>query len=91
MTKEQLIKIAKAGFPKRVKQFIDFKNVELHKMGDVYRLYDKNVEFRLVLPKETILDICFIKENNWIQFTMENHYAFNHLAAIRKMEQLKLI
>ena len=29
MTKEQLIQIAKVGFPERVKQFINFENCEM--------------------------------------------------------------
>lgn len=55
MTKEQLIQIAKVGFPERVRQFIDFENCEMHHMSGVYRLYDRDEELGIYLDTEVEL------------------------------------
>lgn len=89
MTKEQLIQIAKVGFPDRVKQFINFENCEMHHMSGVYRLYDKNEDFFLMLPKKDHLAI-FIGEEKFIQITCGNK-AFNHYSAIKEMERMGLV
>lgn len=89
MTKEQLIEIAKIGFPDRVKQFIDFENCEMIHMSGVYRLYDKDEEFMFMLPKKDYLAV-FIGEEKFVQITCEGK-AFNHYAAIKKMEEMNLI
>jgi len=88
MNKVQLIQIAKVGFPERVQQFINFENCEIHHMGGVYRLYDKDVGLFFMLPKEDYLAI-FIGEDDFIQITCGNK-AFNHYAAIKEMERLGL-
>lgn len=89
MTKEQLIQIAKIGFPERVKQFIDFDNCEMHHLGGVYRLYDKDEGFNFMLPKTYHLAII-IDDEKFIQFVCGNN-AFNHYAAIKEMELLGLV
>lgn len=89
MTKEQLIQIANVGFPERVKQFINFENCEMHHMSGVYRLYDKDEDFFLMLPKKDHLAI-FIGEEKFIQITCGNK-AFNHYAAIKEMERMGLV
>lgn len=89
MTKEQLIQIAKIGFPDRVKQFINFENCEMHHMSGVYRLYDKDEDFFLMLPKTDHL-VIFIGEEKFIQITCGNK-AFNHYAAIKEMERMGLV
>lgn len=89
MTKEQLIKIAQVAFPERVKQFINFENCEMHHMSGVYRLYDKDEDFFLMLPKKYHLAI-FIGEEKFIQITCGNK-AFNHYSAIKEMERLGLV
>lgn len=88
MTKEQLIQIAKVGFPDRVKQFIDLENCEMHVMGAVYRLYDKDTPFLFALPLEYHISIQI--EEKFIQFGTRNK-SFNHFAAIKEMERLGLI
>lgn len=89
MTKEQLIQIAKVGFPDRVKQFINFENCEMHHMSGVYRLYDKDEDFFLMLPKKYHLAI-FVGEEKFIQITCGNK-AFNHYSAIKEMERMGLV
>jgi hypothetical protein len=89
MTKEQLIQIAQVAFPEKVKSFINFENAEIYSMSGVYRLYDKDTPFMLMLPKECYLSI-FIGENKFVQIQVENK-AFNHYAAIKVMEKLGLI
>lgn len=89
MTKQQLIQIAKVGFPERVKQFINFEDAEMHLIHGVYRLYDKYKPFFVNIPKEYYLSI-FIGDDNFIQIEAGNT-AFNHYAAIKEMENLKLI
>jgi len=89
MNKEQLIKIAKAGFPERVQQFINFDNCEMFHHSSIYRLYDKNTEFMQIFPREDHLSI-FIGANNFIQITC-GIKAFNHYAAIKEMESLGLV
>lgn len=89
MTKEDLIKIAKAGFPQHVKEFINFENAEIHHMSGVYRLFDKDSPFIFMLPKNEYLSV-FIGENRFVQIESGGK-AFNHYAAIKKMIGLKLI
>lgn len=89
MTKEDLIKIAKAGFPQHVKDFINFDDCEIYHMSGVYRLIDKNCPFILMIPKNQYLSV-FIGENRFVQIESGGK-AFNHYAAIKKMIQLKLI
>ena len=88
MTKEQLIQIAKVGFPERVKQFIDFNNCEIHSHGDVYRLYNIDTHFVFLMPKESHLAIHHV--GDFVQITCGNT-AFNHYAAIKEMERLGLV
>lgn len=89
MNKEQLIKIAKAGFPERVQRFINFDNCEMNHHSGVYRLYHKDMDFVLMLPREDHLAI-FIGADNFIQITCGTK-AFNHYAAIKEMESLGLV
>lgn len=89
MNKEQLIKIAKSGFPQRVKQFINFDNCEMCSHSGIYRLYDKDMDFVLMLPREDHLSI-FIGADNFIQITCGTK-AFNHYAAIKEIERLGLV
>ncbi len=89
MTKEQLIKIAQVAFPERVKQFINFENAEIYSLSGVHRLYDKDCQHILVLPKECYLSV-FIGEDKFIQIQVE-HKAFNHYAAIKEMERLGIV
>lgn len=89
MKKENLIQIAKAGLPERIKQFINFENLEMHHWAEVYRLYDKDDDFIFFLPKNPILTV-FMGEENFIQITCKNR-AFNHYAAIKEMERLGMI
>lgn len=90
MTKEDLIKIAKVGFTDNVKQFINFDNCEMIHLSGVYRLYDKDEEFFIMLPKNSHLTI-FIGDDNFIQILIGNNKAFNHYSAIKEMENLGLI
>lgn len=90
MTKEDLIKIAKAGFPDNVKQFINFENCEMLHWSGVFRLYDKDEDFVLMLPKKYHLSII-IGDDNFIQILSGNNTAFNHYLAIKEMENLGLI
>ena len=92
ITKEQLIEIAKIGFPERVKQFIDFENLEAMHITGVYRLYNKDSEFFGLFPKDEWMSISFDQksgENDFVQIQVGNR-AFNHYAAIKKMEEMKL-
>ncbi len=89
MTKDQLIQIAKAAFPDVVKKYIDFDSAEMHHMFGVYRLYAKDSPFILMLPEVQYLSV-FIGENGFIQIESGGR-AFNHYAAIKKMEELRLI
>jgi hypothetical protein len=88
MTKKQLIQIAKKGFPERVKQFINFKNAEIHSMSGVHRLYDKDTDFNLLIPKDYYLSV-FI-EDKFIQIEVGKK-AFNHYSAIKEIEKMGLV
>lgn len=90
ITKDQMLQIAAAGFPMRVRTLFDPAKLELYKMGNVYRLYDPADGFVFMLPTNSILTIEYTP--TWVMFgTGNHHYAFNQLAAIREMESLKLI
>lgn len=88
MTKDQLIQIAKVGFPDRVKQFINFEDCEIYESGNVHRLYDKNEEFLPILPKKEHLSILI---RDGIVQIMCGNKVFNHYAAIKEMEKMGLI
>ena len=88
MTKQQLIQIAKAGFPDHVKSIINIDDLEFISMGGVYRLYDKSSPILFVLPKESIIAICH--HADWVQIST-SFRAFNDYAAIKEMQKLKLI
>jgi hypothetical protein len=62
----------------------------MHHMGGVYRLYDKDEDFFLMLPKHNYLAICIEEEERFIQITCGD-IAFNHYAAIKEMERRGLI
>lgn len=89
MTFEQLKHIAECSFPDRVKQFIDFDNLEMHVMGNVYRLYDKNTPFLFMLPSEYYLSIHI--EGRFVQIIPEGSRAFDHYKAISIMKLMNLI
>ena len=89
MEKKQFIEIAKAGFPERIFSEINLDDFKMHHMSGVYRLYHKDVEFIFVLPKCSLLTI-FIGAEKFIQISPYSK-AFNHYAAIKKMEELELI
>lgn len=76
MTKEQLIKIAKAGYNESNTEFIE----------SIYQEYETNycLIYKASLLIRIDLDIDFV--NIYSEFTL-----FNHLAAINKMKELKLI
>lgn len=91
ITKKIMISIARAGYPSNVKQFIDFNDTEIFWMGSVYRLYIKSKGFKGMLPEEDILTIC-IPSRKFVQFgLLRGHPAFNHLAALQKMDIYNLI
>lgn len=87
MTREEMIEIAKVGFPLRVQNQCVFDKCKIHHTGGVYRLYDD--DFLVFIPRHSYLEI-FVGEDNFIQITCGNK-AFNHYAAIKKMESLNLI
>ncbi|WP_187260748.1 hypothetical protein [Pontibacter beigongshangensis] len=89
MTKEQLIQIAKVAFPERVQHSINFDNTEMLHQSGVYRLYDKDEDFVMLSPKSSYLSV-FIGEDKFVQFEV-GHKAFNHYAAIKEMEKMKLV
>ena len=88
MTKEQFIQIAKAGFPEHVIELINFEDSEMMRMGDVYRLYDKNEPFRILLPNREIINIHLF--DNFVQIDAGSK-AFNQYAAIKEIEKMRLI
>lgn len=92
MNRRQIIAITKAGYGNSpfIKD-IDFKECDIFQMGDVFRLYKVEDGFDVLLPKKELLAICHIEKNNWVQFTLPWTYSFNHLAAINKMREMKLI
>ena len=89
MTIEQLKQVARAGFPERVKKHIDFKNSRMIHHSGVYRLYHKDTEFMLVLPKEDYISV-HIGEDGFCQI-QTGHRAFDHHAAIMEMKRMNLI
>lgn len=89
MNREQLIKIAKAGFPESIFDTIDLDNCDVHHQGGCYRLYDMSAGFFLMLPRQSYLTV-FMGGNNFIQITCGN-LCFDHYAAIKEIERLGLI
>ena len=94
MKKEQLIQIAKAGFPECAKKLINFKDCEMLYRDGLYWLYDKDEPFYKELPVMEYLTI-FIGENKYVHLSSRHlafrHLAFNHYAAIKEMERMGLV
>ena len=90
MTRNQLLRIASAGFPKHVREIINIKNCKMFYFSDVYRLYDRNEEFTFILPNKDHFALHYIPEKKFVQFTVLNK-AFNHYAALKEMEKMGLI
>lgn len=86
---EQLDLIAKAGFTERVLPIIEYKKLQWHIFGDVYRLFDPDYGFKLALPEKTILSITYLG-NDWVSFDSKGT-SFNQLAAMKKMADMNLI
>ena len=91
ISREQLIQIAEAGFPDQVKQFLEFEHYDIFHLSGVYRLYDVRKGYCIILPTETIFSIDYIPKNKFVQFNINNSRAFNHYAALKEMQKLKLI
>lgn len=92
MTKKELVKIAKAGFPERVKQFIDFRKTRIHTFGDTYRLYEIGTPFDGMLPNDKYLAVTVRDEGKkkYVEISAGIR-AFNVYAAIKEMERLAII
>lgn len=88
MRKDQLISIAKAGFPRHIQEMINIDKLEFISMGNVHRLYEKDTPFIFVLPKISIIAICIY--DGWVQFDT-TYMAFNQYAAIKETKRLGLI
>ncbi len=89
ITLEQLVAVAKAGYPERYKEKNDLEGLELFYKSNVYRLVDKNVEYQFMIPKYDHMSIAF-EGDDFVQIHVGNK-KFNHLAAIDKMKELKII
>ncbi len=97
MTLEQLIQIAKAGFPKRVKESYDFSDFDIHTSGEFHRLVYKNYELLITAPnpKYVIMTLTLGQDEDdeskqTVHFDVGSK-AFNMLSAINKMKELGLL
>lgn len=88
ITLSDLIQIAKAGFPERCREFIDFDYLDYTKTGDVYRLHDLYEPTVFTLPHTYHMSLEIT--NGWVHFGTGNK-AFNQLAAINKMIDLGIL
>lgn len=92
MNIEQAIEIAQVSFPDRVKQFIDFDNLRLFKLGDVYRLIDADVRFVFALPETEYFSVHLPSyDKDFCQIEVGGSRAFNHAAAIDKLREFNLL
>lgn len=89
MNKKQFLQIAKSGFPDRVKESINFEELEMIHSSGSYWLYDKNAPFITRFPKESVITISF-ERDNFVQIRT-GYMKFNHYAAIKEMEKLGLV
>lgn len=88
MTREQLIEIAKAGFVSYLQDKYDLDNAQMVSMNDIFWLIPHPPTSGFALPETYFLAVEMF-EKRWVQFNATK--PFNHLAAIRKMEQLGLV
>lgn len=88
ITLEQMITIAKAGFPEFISNSIKYDECNLFEWNNTYRLCHKNTEFGLILPKDNYftvhIDKSFVQINAGIKM-------FNDYKAIKVMENMGLI
>ena len=86
MTKEQLIEIAKAGFPEKFNSYIDYTDVEATKNNHLYRLYKGKDRINL---RGWFIEI-YKEGDSFVQIRVGLR-VFNDLAAINKMKELEII
>ena len=89
LTEEQFKEIAKAGFPEHIHDILYIDKTEMFAHSDVYRLYYPEKGMNFLLPKEELLSIA-IHDENFVQIESGGK-MFNHLSAINKMKELKII
>lgn len=94
---DQWIEIAKAGFPPRVSQFIDFNKVYILRTSEVLWLYRSESQYTKRWPphrQKYLLSLEFsdYKEQDcpYVQF-ITPIFAFNQLRATKKMQELGII
>jgi len=85
ITKEQLIEIAKAGFPLGIQKSIDFENLDIVQQGDKFALFNRSKKFD---QEGYYLSVIF--RTDFIQF-YTGTTLFNQMAGISKMLELNLI
>lgn len=91
MNKDQMIEIARAGFPERIISMYNIEKMQYMCVGRVHRLYEG--EKILIIPKKTFMAIHLDpeEENGLLVDIGTNNVKFNQYAAIQKMVKLGLI
>jgi len=95
MTKDQLIEVAKAGFPADKHHLYNFETPGYYAFGAVFRLFQKEeidpskIGWIGMGLNEVFLAI-HIEDESFVQIEVGNR-KFNHRAAIKKMIELNLI
>ena len=86
VTKEQLIKIAKAGFPESVQNAINFESLDMVQNGSKFALFNKKGK---KFDKEGYYLSLDIREN-FVQF-YTGATSFNQMLGFFKIVELNLI
>ena len=88
ITKNRLIKIAKAGFPDRITDSIKFKDATVSCISGVYRLHlKKRTGF---IQRDALICIIFNSKKD-VQFVVPENYAFNHYSAMQEMVKCGIV
>ena len=90
ITKKQLIEITKAGFPEYVWDKIKDNPMDILHISGVYYLFNTDTGYTGVIPKHFYVAFSFDKDKKFVQFDTK-YRKFNQYAAIKKMEELRLI
>lgn len=89
MNEEQLKAISERGFDKKSTIHTISQKLNFHELGNIYRLYDKKTSNGIFAPDNAEITIVLRSRDN-VQINTNKH-PFNHLAAIKKMQELNLI
>ncbi|MGH1338333.1 MAG: hypothetical protein ACRBFS_19580 [Aureispira sp.] len=89
MTEQNFKEIARKGF-ESISEHLNVEELDyMCSRAGIHYLFEKGTPFIGFLPRRCVLTLEFYAETGYVQFDSD-YRAFNQLAAINKMHELKL-